>query len=55
MKLRIKYQRPEPSAFKQQDFYKVFPYIGLCKTSDPCHRVIFDSRAIILTTLVEVH
>ena len=33
--------------------FKVFPY--MVKTIDPQHGAIFDPRAIIWTTLVEVH
>ena len=39
----------------QTRFLKFFPYVGLYKTSDPQSRAIFDTRAIIWTTLVEVH
>ena len=35
--------------------FKVFPYMGICKTSDTWRGAIFDPRAIIWTNLVEVH
>ena len=33
--------------------FKVFPYMSLCKASDPQREAIFDPRAIICTTLDE--
>ena len=32
--LHTKYQGSRPYGFRQEDFFHVFPYIGLCKTSD---------------------
>ena len=40
--------------FQTKRFYS-FSLYGLCKTTDPRHRAIFDLRAIILTNLIEVH
>ena len=48
MKLCIKYQRPVPLLLSDKNIFKVFPYMGLCKTSDPRFGAIFDLRAIIL-------
>ena len=46
LKLHNKYQKPGPSCFRKEDF-KFFPYMSLCKTSDPWHGAIFDPWAII--------
>ena len=35
MMLHTKYQGSKPYGFRQEDFFHVFPYIGLCKTCDP--------------------
>ena len=49
MKLCIKYQRPGSSAFRQEDFQN-FPYMGLCKTSDPRRGAIFLPKGYNLNT-----
>ena len=35
MMLHTQYQRPGPSTFRQEDFFNFFPYMSICKTSDP--------------------
>ena len=44
------YQISKAWAFCFQKIFNFFPYMGLCKTSDPRRWTIFDPRAII-----EVH
>ena len=48
MMLHTKYQGSMPCDFRQEDFLR-FPYISLCKTSDPKARggPIFGPRDII--------
>ena len=41
--------------FLTRRFFKYFPYIRLCKQSDPRDGAIFDSRDIIWTIFVEDH
>ena len=35
MMQHTKDQGSKPYGFRQEDFFHVFPYIGLCKTCDP--------------------
>ena len=55
MILHTKYQGSRSCGFRQEDFFQVAPYISLCKTCDPRDGVIFSPRAIIWTSLEEVH
>ena len=51
MKLHTNYKRPRPSSFRE-DFLKFFfPYMCLCKTSDPWVGAIFDPILIIWIVL----
>ena len=47
MMVHTKYQGPRPCGFRQEDFFHVSPYIGLCKVCDPRGGVNFGPRGII--------
>ena len=49
------YQGCKHYGFRQEDFFYVFPYIGLCKTCDPWGGAVSGPRDIIRTNLVEVY
>ena len=42
-----KYQGSKPYGFRQEDFFHVSPYIGLCKACDPKAGSFFGPRVII--------
>ena len=51
MMLHTKYQGSKPYGFRQEDFFHVFPYIGLSKTCDPWGGAIFGPQRYSLNKL----
>ena len=47
MKPYTKYQKPEPSGFTQEDFFKFFPIWVYVKQVTPLGGTIFDPKALI--------